>query len=79
METLSIGDLVRLVSSFPGMHPSLHEHIEGKHTARILRMSVSSGPVRFLVKFEKTDAMYGLHWLSPAVLQVITRHSHETE
>jgi len=76
MECLSVGDLVRLVSPFPGMHPTLREHLEGAHVGRILRMSVSKGPVRFLVKFEKTDAMYGLHWLSPAVLQAVTRVTH---
>jgi len=76
MECLSVGDIVRLVSPFPGMHPTLREHLEGAHTGRILRMSVSAGPVRFLVKFEKTDAMYGLHWLSPAVLQAVSRMAH---
>lgn len=78
MECLSVGDLVRLVSPFPGMHPTLREHLEGAHVGRILRMSVSAGPVRFLVKFEKTDAMYGLHWLSPAVLQAVSRVTHPT-
>ena len=70
MECLSVGDRVRLISSFPGMHPTLKEHMDGGHIARILRTSVSQGPVRFLVKFEHTDAMYGLHWLSPRVLEL---------
>src|SRR5690606_28914353 len=83
MECLSVGDLVRLVSPFPGMHPTLRAHLEGAHTGRILRMSVSAGPVRFLVKFEKTDAKYGLHWWAPGVLQGASRmaspctHGHQ--
>ena len=68
MERLSVGDRVKLVLTFPGMHPSLHQHLEAGHIASILRESVSGGPPRFLVKFDDTDAMYGLHWLSPSVL-----------
>ncbi len=71
MERLTVGDRVKLVSAFPGMHPSLLQHMQEGHIARILRESVSSGPVRFLVKFEHSDAMYGLHWLSPMVLEQV--------
>ncbi|MDF1781272.1 MAG: hypothetical protein P1U67_08260 [Alcanivoracaceae bacterium] len=69
MDSLSIGDKVKLVTAFPGMHPTLKQHMQDGHIARILRTSVTDGPTRYLVKFDQTDAMYGLHWLAPAVLE----------
>lgn len=71
MEQLAVGDRVRLVVPFPGMHPSLKHHMESGHVASVLRMSVTEGPVRYLVKFDETDAMYGLHWLAPGVLEAV--------
>lgn len=71
MERLSVGDRVKLVSAFPGMHPTLLQHMQQGNIAKILRESVSSGPMRFLVKFDASDAMYGLHWLSPKVLEPV--------
>jgi|GEM_PF-2909571 len=78
MERLMVGDRVRLVSSFPGMHASLLQHMQEGHVAKILRESVSGGPVRFLVKFDISDAMYGLHWLSPMVLEPVQVESAQT-
>lgn len=67
MAKFSVGDRVRITRRLRGMHRSLRWHMELGHEARVLRVRWGL-PTRLLVRFDETDAMYGMHWVSVDVV-----------